>query len=110
MSRSANDPDHPTGDPLIEEAERAAREAHGGLDDARAADLFDIRRIIGGLLAVYGLILLILGLGASDADIDRAAGINVNLWTGVGLLVVAALFIAWALLRPLSRELERAQS
>jgi hypothetical protein len=73
--------------------------------ETRAANLFDIRRIIGGLFLVYGVILVILGLGASDADLHRAAGINVNLSVGIGLLVTAACFIAWALWRPLGREL-----
>jgi hypothetical protein len=54
--------------------------------------------------------LTILGIGASDADIDRAVGINVNLWTGLAMLAVAALFLVWALTRPLSRELEEAES
>jgi hypothetical protein len=94
-------------DPLIREKEEAEREAHRS---ARAANLFDVRRFIGGLFAIYGVILTILGIGASDADIDRAAGINVNLWTGLAMLAVAALFLVWAFARPLSRELEEAES
>jgi hypothetical protein len=71
----------------------------------RAANLFDLRRIIGGLFVVYGLLLTILGLFASDADIKKAADVNINLWTGIGMLVFGILMIAWALLRPLSEEL-----
>jgi hypothetical protein len=74
--------------------------------EARAANLFDIRRIIGGLFLVYGVILVVLGLGASDQDVHRAHGINVNLSVGISLLVISACFIGWALLRPLGRELE----
>jgi hypothetical protein len=92
-----------TGDALIDQAEEA--EAADGGREERAANLFDIRRIIGGLFLLYGAVLFILGLGASDADVQRAAGINVNLWVGISLLVTAALFIAWALWRPLGREL-----
>ncbi len=88
-------------DELIQQHEEAADKER----EARAADLFDIRRIIGGLFLVYGLVLFVLGLGASDADIEQAAGTNVNLWTGLGMLVVGALFVAWALLRPVGREL-----
>ncbi len=88
-------------DELIQKHEQAADEER----EARAADLFDIRRIIGGLFVVYGILLFVLGLGASDADIEKAAGANVNLWTGLGMLVVGVLFIAWALLRPVGREL-----
>ena len=91
-----------TGDALIDQAEA---EAETGGREERAANLFDIRRIIFGLFLLYGVVLFILGLGASDADVRRAAGINVNLWVGISLLVTAALFITWALMRPLGREL-----
>jgi len=70
----------------------------------RAMHLFDIRRIIGGLFAVYGVMLVVLGLGASDAEIARAEGINVNLSVGIALLLTAAAFIGWALVRPLGRD------
>jgi drug/metabolite transporter (DMT)-like permease len=70
---------------------------------ARFADLFDVRRIIGGLFLLYGAILFVLGLGASEEDVERAAGVNVNLWVGIGLLVVGSVFWAWALKRPLGR-------
>jgi hypothetical protein len=66
----------------------------------RAADLLDIRRIIGGLLLLYGAILTITGIVSSQADKEKAAGINVNLWTGIGLLVVGGLFMFWAATRP----------
>jgi hypothetical protein len=96
-----------TGDELIDEAEEAEAE-HG--DEERAANLFDIRRIIGGLFLLYGIVLTVMGFGASDADLRRADGINVNLAVGITLLIVASLFIAWALLRPLGRELEAAEA
>jgi len=75
--------------------------------ELRAANLFDIRRIIGGLFVVYGITLTVLGLGASDEDLTRAEGVNVNLVVGITLLVMAALFIGWALWRPLGRELAK---
>jgi hypothetical protein len=92
-----------TDDPLISQKEEAEREAHR---TARAANLFDVRRFIGGLFAIYGVILTVMGIGASDADIDRAAGINVNLWTGLAMLAVAAVFLVWAFTRPMSKLLE----
>ena len=76
--------------------------------EIRAANLFDIRRIIGGLFLLYGITLTVLGLDTSDADLRRADGVNVNLLVGIVLLVMSACFIAWALWRPLGRELERA--
>jgi len=88
-------------DKFISEAERAEEESRA----ARAANLFDVRRFIGGLFVLYGLILFVLGIGASDADVDKAAGVNVNLWTGLAMLIVGALFLAWAFTRPLGQEL-----
>jgi hypothetical protein len=93
-------------DPMIEQAERAEIDAGRA---RRAATLFDLRRMIGGLFAIYGVILVILGLGASDAEIDKAAGWNLNLWTGVAMLIVAALFLLWAFTRPLGEELEETE-
>ena len=75
--------------------------------EQRAADLFDIRRIIGGLFLLYGITLTVLGLGASDDDLQRAEGVNVNLAVGLIMIVMAALFIGWALWRPLGRELAK---
>jgi hypothetical protein len=68
-------------------------------------NLFDLRRIIGGLFVVYGLLLTILGLFDSQEEIDKAAGVNINLWAGLGMLVFGLLMITWALTRPLSEEL-----
>jgi hypothetical protein len=67
---------------------------------ATAARLYDIRRIIGGLFVLYGVIVTIAGLTASDADIDKAAGVNINLWTGLGMLLLGLFFLAWLKLRP----------
>lgn len=92
----------PTGGPHISQSEEAEVDADRA---RRAADLFDLRRIIGGLFAIYGVILLVLGLGASDADIEKAAGWNLNLWVGVAMLITAALFLAWAFARPLGQEI-----
>ena len=45
----------------------------------RAANLFDLRRIIGGLFIVYGILLTVLGLFDSQEEIDKAAGVNLSL-------------------------------
>jgi hypothetical protein len=94
-------------DDLIHQSEQVTDQARSS--DARAADLFDIRRIIGGLFVIYGLLLTILGIFASQEDIDKAAGSNVNLWTGLAMLVFGILMIAWALLRPLGQELAQSR-
>jgi hypothetical protein len=68
---------------------------------ARAAGLFDLRRVIGGLLALYGVILTGMGLFGSDAVKTKAAGINIDLWAGLVILAAGAFFLAWATVRPL---------
>ena len=75
---------------------------------SQAANLFDLRRIIGGLFIVLGLLLVILGLFDSDQEIEKAAGVNINLWAGLGMLVLGLLFVIWALTRPLAQQLEEA--
>ena len=66
----------------------------------KAANRFDIRRIIGFLFAIYGVILTVTGVLGSDLVKNKADGINVNLWTGLAMLVAGAMMVAWALLRP----------
>ncbi len=85
-----------THDPLIERTEE--KETH-------AANLFDLRRIIGGLFVVYGVVLLVIGLLDGQEAIDRAAGLNINLLAGIGMLVVGVLFLVWALSRPLGEQI-----
>lgn len=67
---------------------------------ATAARLFDIRRIIGGLFVLYGVIVTVTGLTDSDATIAKAQGVNINLWTGVGMLGLGVFFLVWLKLRP----------
>jgi hypothetical protein len=73
--------------------------------DDRTANLFDLRRIIGGVFVALGLLLTILGLFDSQEEIDKAAGVNINLWAGLGMLALGVLFLVWAFARPLSEEL-----
>ena len=92
------------GDPLIERTEQAG----AGTRAAQAANLFDLRRIIGGVFLVWGILLVILGLFDSDAEIEKAAGVNINLWSGLGMLALAVVFLIWAFARPLGEELQEA--
>ena len=72
--------------------------------------LLDIRRIIAGLLGIYGVILLVAGIVGSSESKYKASGVNINLWAGIVLLLIASFFIVWALTRPLSEELEEAEA
>ncbi|MET7609824.1 hypothetical protein [Streptomyces seoulensis] len=67
---------------------------------ATAARIFDLRRIIGGLFVLYGVIVTITGITDSQAAIDKAEGVNINLWTGIGMLILGVFFLAWLKLRP----------
>jgi hypothetical protein len=65
-----------------------------------AARLFDLRLLIGALFVVYGVALTIYGFFTSQAELQKAAGININLWLGVGMLVLGLLFLLWRRLDP----------
>jgi drug/metabolite transporter (DMT)-like permease len=65
----------------------------------KTAGLFDIRNVIGALLAVYGVVLVLMGL-FGDKELDKTGDINANLWSGLVLLVVGLVFLAWAWMRP----------
>ncbi|WP_019812186.1 hypothetical protein [Saccharomonospora halophila] len=67
----------------------------------RQVKAFDVRMIIALLMAVYGAVLTVLGLWVTtDAEIADSAGININLWAGLGMLITATAFLAWARWRP----------
>ena len=90
---SRTEPMQPTGESDEDEAEAA-----------RAANKFDIRRLIGALFILYSLILIALGLFGSHAIKNKADGINIDLWTGLGMLIFGGLMIFWALSRPVVPE------
>lgn len=82
-------------------AQRMARE----VDDLErrsntAARLFDVRRIIGGLFVVYGVIVTIAGIFVTDAELKKAQDININLWTGLAMLALGLGFLLWLRLSP----------
>ncbi|UYM04360.1 hypothetical protein [Solicola gregarius] len=69
---------------------------------SRTAGAFDIRLVIGALIGIYGIVLICLGLfNATDAELDRADGMNVNLWAGLGMLALSILMALWAWWRPI---------
>ncbi|MBB5955307.1 hypothetical protein FHS29_001888 [Saccharothrix tamanrassetensis] len=69
---------------------------------AHKAGLFDLRLVIAVLFGVYGVVLAVVGLGFTDeTDLAKSDGLNINLWSGVGMAALAALFATWAILRPI---------
>jgi hypothetical protein len=68
----------------------------------KTAGAFDIRVIIAMLIGLYGVVLVVTGLFAtSDADLEKADGININLWAGLGMVAVSAVFVVWSRVRPI---------
>ena len=96
-------------DPLVERTESTAA-SEGAASVAQAANLFDLRRIIGGVFGVWGVLLIILGITDSDAEIAKAADVNINLWAGLGMLAISAFFLIWAFTRPLGEQLAESES
>ncbi|MEH1013970.1 hypothetical protein V6U90_12785 [Micromonospora sp. CPCC 206060] len=83
----------PAPDELVVETEQERRRS-------AAARLFDIRRVIGGLFVVYGLIVTTVGFLDGRAALDKAQGVRINLWSGLGMLALGLLFLLWQWLRP----------
>src|SRR5258708_36451414 len=73
-----------------------------------AAKVFALRVLIGGLFAFYGVVLIIAGLFATAAEIQKASGININLWMGIGMLIVGLLFLLWWRLNPQQSPVDQA--
>jgi hypothetical protein len=86
-------------DEYIDEAEAAELES-----GSAARNLFDLRTIIGGVFTAYGIYLTIYGIFDGPAAIHKAAGVRINLWTGLGMLALGVAFLLWVKLRPLQVE------
>jgi hypothetical protein len=72
------------------------------------AKLFDLRTFIGALFLIFGAVVTVEGLLADSAAIAKASGINLSLWTGLGMLVVGIVFVVWMLLDPPRPQTEHA--
>jgi hypothetical protein len=68
-----------------------------------AAALFDLRTVIAILFGFYGIVLTIMGIFAAGPETTvKSGGIDLNLWTGIAMLVLAVLFVVWARMKPLN--------
>ena len=71
--------------------------------ESASSKLFDLRLLIGGLFTLYGVMLTIYSFFTSPAEIEKAAGININLWLGLGMLILGVVFLIWARMGPLAK-------
>ncbi|GIF70823.1 hypothetical protein [Asanoa siamensis] len=65
-----------------------------------AARMFDVRRVIGGLFVVYGVIVSLVGAFDGAGALDKAQGVRINLWAGLAMLAVGVLFLVWQWISP----------
>lgn len=77
--------------------QQASPTGRRGLRNAR---LLDLRTYIAILFAIFGVIVLGCGLTVSPAQLEKAQGLNLSLWTGAAMLVLSAFFFAWLLRAP----------
>lgn len=65
----------------------------------KTAGAFDIRNVIGALLALYGVVLLL--TAAFHRGAPAGTHNSDNWWGGGALLVVGGVFLLWAKWRPI---------
>jgi hypothetical protein len=70
----------------------------------RSTRRLDLRRILGGLFVLYGVITTIVGIVHWDTDPQKTDGIHINLWVGLSMLVGGLLFFLWDRLNPVPAE------
>ncbi len=68
--------------------------------NATGARLFDIRRVLGALFIVYGVVIGIVGLVDSPSQVAKSQGVRINLWGGLVMLAFGLLMLLWQWLSP----------
>jgi drug/metabolite transporter (DMT)-like permease len=87
---------------VTESEKTTADRGHTREVPSAASQLFDLRTIIAVLFGFYGLVLTVQGaFFDGEAELEKAAGIDINLWSGIAMFLVAAVFLVWARMRPL---------
>ena len=64
------------------------------------ARLLDLRTYICCLFAIFGVTVTIEGLFTDSAELQKAAGVNINLYAGISMLVLSAVMGVWAIAVP----------
>ncbi len=74
----------------------------GAAGGKHTAGAFDVRSVIAGLLGLFGVVLVVVGLvDDSAAALEKTGGVNANLWSGLAMAAVALAFALWVKLRPI---------
>lgn len=72
---------------------------------SQTAGAFDIRNVIGGLIGIYGIVLVICSFvvdPGTNPDTGALKSAQDNLWAGLAMLAVGIAFVVWARLRPIT--------
>ena len=73
-----------------------------GTGEKKAAGAFDVRNVIAALIGFYGVVLVVVGLvDNGEQALEKAGGVNANLWTGLAMVAFALAVALWARLRPI---------
>lgn len=64
------------------------------------ARMLDLRTYICALFAIFGITVTTAGIFADPAEIQKAAGININLYAGMSMLALSVVMGVWALTVP----------
>ena len=51
---------------------------------------FDLRRFLGGLFVIYGVLVTGMGIARPEADKAPTGGIPINLYTGIAMFIIGA--------------------
>lgn len=74
----------------------------GTTGEKKAAGAFDVRNVIAALIGFYGVVLVVVGLvDDGEEALEKAGGVNANLWVGLAMVAFALVFALWARLRPI---------
>jgi hypothetical protein len=80
----------------------AGSSATHGSGGKKEAGAFDVRNVIAALIGFYGVVLVVVGLvDDGEEALEKAGGVNANLWVGLAMVAFALAFALWARLRPI---------
>ncbi|MFA7265407.1 MAG: hypothetical protein WC054_03755 [Candidatus Nanopelagicales bacterium] len=64
------------------------------------ARMLDLRTYICALFAIFGVTVTILGFFATPAELEKAAGMNINLYAGLSMVALSVVMGVWAIVVP----------